>query len=91
LGAACLINDQTEVADIRQQQKLRGEISSEMALELHNSVNAISGYARRLKSSSDPELARQLAGDIVEEAGQLGSTIGGFLSGARTASAGSGS
>jgi nitrogen fixation/metabolism regulation signal transduction histidine kinase len=91
LGAACLLNDQSEVAGIRQQQKLRGEISSEMALDLHNSVNAISGYARRLNASSDPELARQLAGDIVEEAARLDSTIGGFLSGAGTAaSAGSG-
>jgi nitrogen-specific signal transduction histidine kinase len=85
LGAACLLNDQTEVAGIRQQQKLRGEISSEMALELHNSVNAISGYARRLNASSDPKFARQLAGDIVEEAARLDSTIGGFLSGAGAA------
>ena len=90
LGAACLINDQTEVTHIRAQQKLRGEVSSEMALELHNSVNAISGYAQQLKNSRDPEMARQLAGDIVEEAAQLDSTIGGFLSGARTASAASG-
>ncbi len=90
LGAACLINDQTEVTHIRQQQKRQGEISSEMALALHNSVNAIAGYARQLKSSRDPESARQLAGDIVEEAAHLDSTIGGFLSGASAASAGSG-
>lgn len=82
LGMACLINDQTEVAEIRQQQELRGEVSSEMALELHNSVNAISGYARRLLSSSDADSSRQLAGDIVEEAANLDSKIGGFLSGA---------
>jgi RNA polymerase-binding protein DksA len=36
LGAACLINDQTEVAQIRRQQTLRGEMSAEMALELRN-------------------------------------------------------
>ena len=90
LGAACLINDQTEVTHIRQQQKLQGEVSSEMALELHNSVNAISGYAQRLQASRDPELARQLAGDIVEEAAHLDSTIGGFLSGGKTVSAGAG-
>jgi PAS domain-containing protein len=90
LGAACLINDQTEVTHIRQQQKRQGEISSEMALALHNSVNAIAGYARQLKNSRDPESARQLAGDIVEEAAHLDSTIGGFLSGASAASAGSG-
>ena len=90
LGAACLINDQTEVTHIRAQQKLRGEVSSEMALELHNSVNAISGYARQLKSSGDPEMARQLAADIVEEAAHLETTIGGFLSGTGTLSAGAG-
>src|ERR1035441_10077493 len=64
LGAACLINDQTEVTHIRAQQKLRGEVSSEMALELHNSVNAISGYAQQLRASRDLELARRLAADI---------------------------
>jgi PAS domain S-box-containing protein len=90
LGAACVINDRTEVTQIRQQQKLQGEVSSEMALELHNSVNAISGYAQRLRASRDLELARRLAADIVEEAAHLDSTIGGFLSGASAASAGSG-
>jgi nitrogen fixation/metabolism regulation signal transduction histidine kinase len=90
LGAACLINDRTEMAHLRAQNTLRGEVSSEMALELHNSVNAISGYARQLKNSHDPEMARRLAGDIVEEAERLDLSIGGFLSGARTASAGAG-
>ena len=90
LGATCLISDQTEVAHFRQLQELRGEMSAEMALQLHNSVNAISGYAQRLQASHDLELARQLAADIVEEAAQLDVTIGGFLSGARSASAGSG-
>ena len=90
LGAACLINNETEVARIRQQQELRGEMSSEKALELHNSVNAISAYALRLNASNDPELTRQLAGDIVEEAAHLDSTIGGFLSGAGAARAASG-
>jgi nitrogen fixation/metabolism regulation signal transduction histidine kinase len=90
LGAACLINDQTEVSRIRQQQQLRGEMSSEMALALHNSVNAIAGYAGQLRAGCDPEKARQLATDIAEEAAHLDLTIGGFLSGARTASARSG-
>jgi nitrogen fixation/metabolism regulation signal transduction histidine kinase len=90
LGAACLINDRTEVARIRRQQQLRGEVSSEMALDLHNSLNTISSYAQRLVVSRDPELARQLAADIAAEAAHLDHTIGGFLSGARTARIASG-
>jgi len=85
LGAACLINDRTEMAQIRRQQELRGEMSGEMALELRNSLTTISGYAQQLAASRDPQLARQLAGDIAAEAAQLDHTIGGFLAGARPA------
>lgn len=85
LGAACLINDRTEMAQIRRQQELRGEMSAEMALELRNSLATISGYAQQLAASRDPQLARQLAGDIAAEAAQLDHTIGGFLAGARPA------
>jgi signal transduction histidine kinase len=85
LGAACLINDQTEIAQIRRQQELRGEMSAEMALELRNSLATISGYAQQLAASRDQELARQLAADIAAEAAHLGRTIGGFLAGARAA------
>ena len=81
LGTACLINDQTEIADIRRQQELRGEISAEMALELRNSLATISGYTQQLAANRDPELARRLAGDIAAEAAHLDSTIGGFLAG----------
>src|SRR5207245_8914272 len=83
LGAACLINDQTEVAQIRRQQTLRGEMSAEMALELRNSLATISGYAQQLAASRDPQLTRQLAADIAAEAAHLDRTIGGFLVGAR--------
>jgi nitrogen fixation/metabolism regulation signal transduction histidine kinase len=85
LGAACLINDRTEMAQIRRQQELRGEMSGEMALELRNSLTTISGYAQQLAASRDPQLARQLAGDIAAEAAQLDHTIGGFLAGSRPA------
>lgn len=81
LGAACLINDRTELAEIRRQQELRGEVSAEMALELRTSLSTISGYAQQLAASRDPELARQLASDIAAEAGRLDRTIGGFLAG----------
>jgi nitrogen fixation/metabolism regulation signal transduction histidine kinase len=89
LGAACLINDRTEVTEIRRQQELRGEMSGEMALGLRNSLTTIAGYAQQLAASRDPELARQLASDIAAEAAHLDRTIGGFLVSARAAGAGS--
>lgn len=81
LGAACLINDQTEMMTIRKHEQLRGEISAEMALELRNSLNTISGYARQLASGNDADLTRRVANDIVSEASHLDHTIGGFLAG----------
>jgi nitrogen fixation/metabolism regulation signal transduction histidine kinase len=88
LGAACLINDRTEMTTIRRQQELRGEMSAEMALELRNSLTTISGYAQQLAASRDADLARQLAADIAAEAAHLDRTIGGFLAGAKAARAG---
>jgi len=87
VGAACLISDNTEMATIRRQQELRGEMSAEMALALRNSLNSIAGYARRLASNGDPELARRLAADIASEAAHLDHTIGGFLAGGRAVGA----
>jgi nitrogen fixation/metabolism regulation signal transduction histidine kinase len=79
LGVACLINDQTDIAEIRRQIDERGELSAEMALALRNSLVTISGYARQLAQNHDPDLARQLADDIAAEAKHLDRTIGGFL------------
>jgi nitrogen fixation/metabolism regulation signal transduction histidine kinase len=89
LGAACLIYDRTEMAEIRRQQELRGEMSAEMALGLRNSLTTIAGYAQQLAASRDPGLARQLAADIAAEAAHLDRTIGGFLAGAKAVRAGS--
>ena len=89
LGVACLINDRSEVAEIRRQQELRGEMSTEMALGLRNSLTTIAGYGQQLAASRDPDLARQLAADIAAEAAHLDRTIGGFLVGAKAAKAGS--
>ena len=89
LGVACLINDRTEVTEIRRQEELRGEMSAEMALGLSNSLTTIAGYAQQLAASREPELARQLASDIAVEAAHLDRTIGGFLAGAKGARAGS--
>jgi nitrogen fixation/metabolism regulation signal transduction histidine kinase len=89
LGVACLINDRTEMTEIRRQQELRREMSAEMALGLRNSLTTISGYAQQLAASRDAGLARQLASDIAAEAAHLDRTIGGFLAGAKAARAGS--
>ena len=89
LGVACLINDRTEVTEIRRQEELRGEMSAEMALGLRNSLTTIAGYAQQLAASREPELARQLASDIAVEAAHLDRTIGGFLASAKGARAGS--
>jgi nitrogen fixation/metabolism regulation signal transduction histidine kinase len=85
LGVACLINDRTEMEDIRCQQELQGEISSEMALQLRNSLATISGFALQLADSRDSDLAKQLATDIAHEAAQLDRSIGGFLTRKRAA------
>jgi PAS domain S-box-containing protein len=83
LGVACLINDKTEMTLLQQQQELRGEMSSEMALALRTSLATISGYAKQLAGTKDPDLALQLATDIVSEAAELDHTIGGFLAGGK--------
>ncbi len=79
LGVACLINDLSELAEIRKKQELRGELSAEMALQLRTSLATISGFAQQLANNRDPELAEDLAKDIAQEAAQLDRSIGGFL------------
>lgn len=91
LGAACLINDQTEIAKIRRNQELRGALSAEMALALRNSLATISEYARKLAANSDPRQAEQMAADIAHEAQQLERSIGTFLSERNAAGAVAGS
>jgi len=85
LGIACLINDLSEIEEIRRQQELRGEISAEMALQLRNSLTTIAGFAQQLANNRDPELAKDIATDIAQEAAQLDRTIGGFLTAERAA------
>lgn len=88
LGVACVINDRTEMKELRRQQELQGEISAEMALQLRTSLATISGYAQQAANSRDAELAKQLATDIAHEAAELDRSIGGFLSKRRSAAAG---
>ena len=88
IGTAFVLTDKTEIARIRQDQEMRKEVSAEMALGLRNSLTTIAGYGQQLARSRDPELARQLANDIANEAAQLDRTIGSFLAGPRAAAAG---
>jgi PAS domain-containing protein len=85
LGVACLISDRSEFEHIRDQQRLQGEISAEMALELRTSLATITGYAQQLARNRDVELASQLASDIASEAARLDRHIGGFLAAKGTA------
>ena len=91
LGVACLINDLSELEGIRRQQELHGEISAEMALQLRTSLTTIAGFAQQLANNHDPEFARELAGDIAQEAAQLDRSIGGFLTKRKAAAAAAGS
>jgi len=90
LGAACLINDQTELARVRQQQAMHGEMSAEMALQLRNSVATIEDCAKRLITKQDEEAVHRLALDIASEAAHLNHTIGGFLAEPKAARAAAG-
>ncbi|HSQ18908.1 MAG TPA: histidine kinase dimerization/phospho-acceptor domain-containing protein, partial [Blastocatellia bacterium] len=87
IGVTCLINDLTELKNIRRQQELQGELSAEMALQLRTSLTTISGYAQQLANNRDPEMAKEIATDIAHEAAQLDRTIGGFLTTKQAASA----
>ncbi len=85
MGTTLLLTDKTDIERIRHDQKMRQEMSSELALELRNSLTTIAGYAQQLACSRDAEMGRQLADNIAREAAQLDRTIGSFLGGARAA------
>jgi PAS domain S-box-containing protein len=87
LGVACLINDLSELERVRRQQALNGEMSAEMALQLRTALASILGYAQKLASNHDAELASQIASDIAHEALQLERSLGGFLTRTQTAQA----
>ena len=90
LGASCVIEDETEVAEMRRNQALRGDVSAEMALELRSSLATISDYARKLASNYDQKSAEQLATDIAVEADLLQRNIGGFLAAGKASGTASG-
>lgn len=83
MGTTLVLTDKTDIERIRHEQKMRQEISSELAGGLRDSLTTIAGYAQQLACSRDADLARQLADSIAQEAAQLDRTIGSFLGGAR--------
>jgi len=85
MGTTLMLTDKTDIERIRLDQKVRQEISSDLALNLRDSLTTIAGYARQLACSHDAELARHLADCIAQEAAQLDRTIGGFLGNTRAA------
>ena len=85
MGTTLVLTDKTDIERIRHDQKVRQEISSELAFGLRISLRTIAENAQQLASSRDPELARRLAESIAGEAAQLDRTIGSFLGGARAA------
>ena len=85
LGATCLISDKTQIVELQRQQDARGEVSAEMARTLRNSLTTITGYAQQLAQNCDPDVARQLTADIIEESVRLDRTMGGFLASAKPA------
>ena len=89
MGTTLVLTDKTDIERIRHEQKMRQEISSELAGGLRDSLTTIAGYAQQLACSRDADLARQLADSIAQEAAQLDRTIGSFLGGARAASSSS--
>jgi PAS domain-containing protein len=87
LGAACLINDLSELEQIRRQQNLHGEISAEMALQFRTSLHTISGYAQQLAEGRDAKQSSVLANDIAHEAANLDRNIAGFIAAKSTSQA----
>jgi PAS domain-containing protein len=85
MGTTLVLTDKTDIERIRHDQKMRQEISSELAFGLRTSLGTIADNAQQLASNRDPELARRLAESIAGEAAQLDRTIGSFLGGARAA------
>ena len=88
MGTTLVLNDKTDIERIRHYQRVRQEVSAELAQELRNSLTTIAGHAQQLACSRDQELARQLADSIASEAARLDRTIGNFLEGAHAAAAG---
>ena len=89
LGAACLVSDLTEIADLSRQMRLKenlaslGEMSAGIAHEFKNSLSTISGYAQMLAGEERPETVRDFATKIARETDALTRIVTDFLNFAR--------
>jgi PAS domain-containing protein len=74
-GAACLINDLTEIRHLEQQLRGDGipdtEMPANIARQYKASLAAIAGYARKLATEPDPRVNKELASKIVEQVESL--------------------
>ena len=83
LGATCLLNDLTEIAEMRRHRE--EDFSADGMLAFRSSLATISALAKKLAATRDLALSQQLALDIAAEAQQLDSTMSEVLTGsART-------
>jgi signal transduction histidine kinase len=89
LGAACLVSDLTEIADLSRQMRLKenlaslGEMSAGIAHEFKNSLATVSGYAQMLAGEERPEVVREFAAKIARETDALTRIVTDFLNFAR--------
>jgi len=79
-GLACVIADETAVAQLRRDEVLRSELSVEMALDLRTSLSIIRDCASRIEAA-DNQSATGLANDIAAQADRLDKVVGSFLAG----------
>lgn len=75
---ACVIDDETAIAESRREKLLRSELAAEMALQLRSSISVIRDCAERLHRPEQQPTA-QLALDITAEADRIETAVTGFL------------
>jgi PAS domain-containing protein len=89
MGTSLVLNDKTDIEQIRHDQEMHRENSAELVFGVRSSLSTIAENARQIASIADTQLARRLAESISGEAAQLDRTIASFLGDARVANAGS--
>jgi PAS domain-containing protein len=85
-GLACVIANETAVAQLRRDEMLRSELSVEMALDLRTSLSTIRDCAAKI-GAVDNHSATGLANDIAAQADRLDKVVGSFLAGHSTTKA----
>jgi PAS domain-containing protein len=85
-GLACVIANETAVAQLRRDEMLRSELSVEMALDLRASLSIIRDCAAKI-GAADNHSATGLANDIAAQADRLDKVVGSFLAGYSTTKA----